>query len=347
LLALLYALYAFGYALFNPSKAPAVELGSSNSEPITKSEALTWFLFAPVGLIVGFILMLNVGIFGSQNVTVDSFSDAGQTASLRTNVGESCQEAMIDLHGIEAWETALAEQADIDEAGGIRESVKLTEEELQQAVLDKIDDAPPVGTGIAIGLLLMALVFAIARGVGPSADRRPLIVGTMGILLAIVIDIVLISPITTPGNTVLLLILPLMMIGYGVKHAAVSLGKNELLKVVFPPLVLIVAVLGSILGGITNPTPAAALGAGGAILLAAYRKLQDTGQSGKIILMATFAVVVMILVGVNFDLRVNIEVVTFENLIAFIVAKAAYLFAIFGILFGCWILFTNGVLSPV
>jgi TRAP-type mannitol/chloroaromatic compound transport system permease large subunit len=33
--------------------------------------------------------------------------------------------------------------------------------------------------------------------------------------------------------------------------------------VVFPPLVLIVAVLGSILGGITNPTPAAALGAGG------------------------------------------------------------------------------------
>jgi len=347
LLAVLYALYAFGYALFNPSKAPAVELGSSNSEPITKNEALTWFLFAPVGLIVGFILLLNVGIFGSQNVTVDSFSDAGQTASLRTNVSESCQEAMIDLHGIEAWETALAEQAAIDEAGGIAASVKLTEEELTQAVLDKIDDAAPVGTGIAIGLLLMALVFAIARGVSPSADKRPLIVGTLGILLAILIDILLISPVTTPGNTVLLMILPLMMIGYGLKHAAVSLGKNELLKVVFPPLVLIVAVLGSILGGITNPTPAAALGAGGAILLAAYRKLQDTGQSGRIILMATFAVVIMILVGVNFDLRVNIEVVTFENLIAFIVAKAAYLFAIFGILFGCWVLFSNGVLSPV
>jgi TRAP-type mannitol/chloroaromatic compound transport system permease large subunit len=52
------------------------------------------------------------------------------------------------------------------------------------------------------------------------------------------------------------------------------LGANELIRVVFPPLVLIVAVLGSILGGITNPTPAAALGAGGAIMLAAYRKLQ-------------------------------------------------------------------------
>jgi TRAP-type mannitol/chloroaromatic compound transport system permease large subunit len=52
-----------------------------------------------------------------------------------------------------------------------------------------------------------------------------------------------------------------------------------LLRVVFPPLVLIVAVLGSILGGITNPTPAAALGAAGAIMLAAYRKLsEETGQ---------------------------------------------------------------------
>ncbi len=347
LLAVLYGLYAFGYALFNPSKAPAVELGSSNSEPVSKSEALTWFLFAPVGLIVGFILMINVGIFGSQNVVVDSFSDAGQTASLRTNVSDSCQEAMIDLHGIEAWETALAEQAAIDDAGGIKESVKLTEDELREAILAKIDDAAPVGTGIAAGLLLMALVFAIARGVGPSADRRPLIIGALGILLALLIDILLITPVTSPGSTVLLLILPLMMIGYGVRHAAVSLGKNELLKVVFPPLVLIVAVLGSILGGITNPTPAAALGAGGAILLAAYRKLQDTGQSGKIILMATFAVVVMILVGVNFDLRVNIEAVTFENMLAFIIAKAAYLFAIFGILFGCWVLFSNGVLSPV
>ena len=50
---------------------------------------------------------------------------------------------------------------------------------------------------------------------------------------------------------------------------------------VFPPLVLIIAVLGSILGGITNPTPAAALGAGGAIMLAAYRKLQDDNDPAR------------------------------------------------------------------
>jgi TRAP-type mannitol/chloroaromatic compound transport system permease large subunit len=347
LLAVLYGLYAFGYALVNPSKAPAVELGSSNSEVITRSGALTYFLFAPIGLIVGLILLMNVNIVGSQSVIVDSFSDAGQTASLRTNVSESCQEAMIDLHGIEAWETALAEQATIDEAGGVAQSVKLTEEELEAAFLAKIENAAPIGTGIAVGLLLASLIFTTARGVALASNPQPLIIGAMGILLALVIDIVLITPVTSPGNTVLLLIVPIIMILYAAKHAAVALGKNELLRVVFPPLVLIVAVLGSILGGITNPTPAAALGAGGAILLAAFRKLQDTHQSGRIILMATFAIVIMILIGVNFDLRVNIGEVSFENMVAFIVAKSAYIFAMFGILFACWVLFSNGVLSPV
>jgi TRAP-type mannitol/chloroaromatic compound transport system permease large subunit len=76
--------------------------------------------------------------------------------------------------------------------------------------------------------------------------------------------------------------------------------------VVFPPLVLIVAVLGSILGGITNPTPAAALGAGGAMLLAAYRKLADKDKSGRRIIMTAFAIVIMLLIGVNFDLRVGL-----------------------------------------
>ncbi|WP_298291550.1 TRAP transporter large permease subunit [uncultured Litoreibacter sp.] len=347
LLAVLYGLYAFGYALVNPSKAPAVEMGSANGEPIRKSEALTWFLFAPIGLIAGLFLLLNVGVIGSQNVGVDSFSDAGETASLRTNVSDSCQEAMIDLHGIEAWEAALAEQKVIDDAGGVQKSVKLTPEELETAVLAKIDAAAPIGTGLAVGFLLMALVFTTARGVSPSSNPVPILVGFGGIVLGLLIDTLLVSPVTSPGNTFLLMIIPLVMIGYGVKHASVALGRNELLRVVFPPLVLIVAVLGSILGGITNPTPAAALGAGGAIMLAAYRKLQDNNQSGRIILMATFAVIIMILVGVNFDLRVNIDSVSFENMMAFLVAKAAYLFAMFGILFGCWVLFSNGVLSPV
>ena len=115
---------------------------------------------------------------------------------------------------------------------------------------------------------------------------------------------------------------------------------------VFPPLVLIIAVLGSILGGITNPTPAAALGAGGAIMLAAYRKLQDQGRSGNVIIWSTFAVIICLLMGVNFDLRVNQGGVTVETWVAFFIAYATYLYALFGLIFGCWVLFTSGVLTP-
>jgi TRAP-type mannitol/chloroaromatic compound transport system permease large subunit len=347
LLAGLYAAYAFGYALFNPANAPAVQLGASNSEALTRSESLTWFLFAPIGLIAGLILAINVGLIGSQSVVIDSFSDAGQGASLRTNVSDDCQLAMIDLHGQEAWDTAVAEQTALDDAGGVQQSVRLNEEELASALETKVAAAAPIGTGIGIGLLLMALIFTTARGVSPSAPSYPLMVGAAGLVLAILVDIVLVSPLTSPGNTFLLMLIPMIMMGYGAKHAVGRLGQNELLRVVFPPLVLIVAVLGSILGGITNPTPAAALGAAGAIMLAAYRRLKDNGQSGRLIIMATFAVIVMILVGVNFDLRMTDDGISFENLIGFLVAKSAYLFALFGLLFGCWVLFSNGVLSPV
>ena len=129
--------------------------------------------------------------------------------------------------------------------------------------------------------------------------------------------------------------------------AAGRLARNEIIRVIFPPLVLIVAVLGSILGGITNPTPAAALGAGGAILLAAYRRLHDEGQSGKLILQAAFAVVIMILIGINFDLRINRETVPAVDWIAFLAAQAAYHFAFFGMLYGCFVLWRAHVLSPV
>ena len=82
-------------------------------------------------------------------------------------------------------------------------------------------------------------------------------------------------------------------------------------------------------------------------MLAAYRKLRDDERSGKVIIYATFAIIVAILMGVNFDLRINVADVTVETWIAFAVAKAAYLFALFGLLFSCWVLFTGGVLSPI
>ncbi len=347
MLAVLYALYAFCYALLNPTKAPAVQMGSTNSEVITRNEALTWFLGAPIVLIGGLLLLSSAGVVGSQNVTVGSFSDAGETAALRTNVSDACQASMIELHGQGAWDTAVAEQDAIDAAGGVQQAQALSEEERAGLLVEKLRNAPPVGTGIAIGLLVLALVLTTAKGISPSSDPRPLWIGLGAVAAALLVDTVFISPLSTPGITFLWLLAPLVVILWACRYASELLGRNELLRVVFPPLVLIVAVLGSILGGITNPTPAAALGAGGAIMLAAYRKLKDEEKSGRIIIMVTFAVVIMILIGINFDLRVNKANVGLENWLAFIVAKAAYLFALFGLFYGCWVLLRSGVLRPV
>ncbi|GAA6199077.1 TRAP transporter large permease subunit [Aquicoccus sp. SU-CL01552] len=348
LLALLYAGYAFVYALLNPGKAPAVELGSASKEPITRGEALGWFLAAPIGLIGGVILLSSVGIVGSQDITVSSYSSIGEGASLRTNVNAECKAAMIELHGQSAWDQAVAEQAKIDASDEDTQSRKLSDEEVSQALADKIASTPPIGSGIATLIVLLGLVLVGGRGVSPSSDPKPLIIGAAGLLLVALVDLTLIGPTTSSGATWLLVALPFALALYGGRHAAARLATHDLIRVVFPPLVLIVAVLGSILGGITNPTPAAALGAGGAIMLAAYRKLQDQNRSGHVIIWSTFAILICILIGVNFDLRISqVGGVSAESWIAFFGAYGAYLYALFGLIYGCWVLFTGGVLTPI
>src|SRR6056297_2837973 len=347
MLALLYALYAFGYALFNPSRAPAVELGRANAEPLTRNEAFTWFVGVPTALVAGMLLLSQVNVIGSQNLQVDSFTDRGASASLRTNVSDTCKASMIELHGQEAWDEAVAEQKAIDEAGGQTESTRLTPEQIAKLVAEKEANAAPIGTGVATILLLLSLILVVARGVRPTAEQAPLLVGALGIVLALIADVLLIAPSTSSGVSLLILAIPYALALYGCSHGVVRLAQNELIRVVFPPLVLIVAVLGSILGGITNPTPAAALGAGGAIMLAAYRKLREEQRTGRTILMAALAVVVMLLLGANFDLRMSRETVPFEDRAAFLVAMAAYHFAMFGLLYACWVLWRTAVLGPV
>ncbi len=369
LLALLYALYAFGFALLNPSKAPAVQMDSNSNEIITKSDAVNWFLVAPIVLIGGVIVLGQVGFIGSQDVLPDSFSDAGQTASLRTNVSEACAAAMQELHGAEAWAQALAEQAKIDAAGGVEEARALSDAERAALLQSNIANAPLIGSGVAAGFLLLALILTTAKGIAPSWSPTPLWIGLGGVALALAVDALFISPVSTPGTTFLWLAIPLAIALYGCNYAVKMLGQNELLRVVFPPLVLIVAVLGSILGGITNPTPAAALGAGGAIMLAAYRKLKDQNRSGRIIIMSAFSMVIMIILGMNFDLRLTdlegyeggflsflqsvstgsngVAILLSESGIAYTLTMIAYLFAMFGLLYGCWVLLRAAVLPPV
>ena len=51
MLALLYALYAFGFALLNPSKAPAIQADGSDGSyyGAGRNELLMWSLFLPIG----------------------------------------------------------------------------------------------------------------------------------------------------------------------------------------------------------------------------------------------------------------------------------------------------------
>lgn len=348
MLSLLYAGYAFVFALFNPSKAPSVQLDADpNKRMSPQYHGVTWLLAAPVALVVLVVGMGQVGLVGSQSVIVDSFTDSGETAALRTNVSEECAASMIELHGQEAWQESVDMTAAIEAAGGVEQARALSPEERDERVLQRVDEASPIGTGIAIFAVLMGLMLILARGVAPYERIERLWLGAGGILLMLLVDIMLINPLTTPGTTLLLIAIPLAIAFVGLRDATRFLAGNEIMRVVFPPLVLIVAVLGSILGGITNPTPAAALGAGGAILLAAYRKLKDQGKSGRIVVMTAAAIVLNLLIGVNFDLRIGQEGILFENRLAYLAAMICFLFAMFGLLWSCGILFLGGVLSPV
>ena len=346
LLALLYALLALGYALVYPHRAPPVSAAARRSEAVSLRHALTWFLGVPAGLILAVVLAGFSGVVGDQDLAVDRYSGGLELAELRTKVPDRCKESMIELHGQEKWDRAVEAQSAIDSQEGAQRH-ELTEEELDAARAAKLAAAAPIGDGVATIFLILALIIVAARGTAATVDLKPFLIGAGGIALALAADAVLISPLTSSGATVLILAVPTALALYGCKHAVARLMKIELIRVVFPPLVLIVAVLGSILGGITNPTPAAALGAAGAIMLSGYRVLKEQNKSGKLIVVASFSIVIMILTGLNFDLRVSLESVALEDWIAFFVAQAAYSVAMLGLIYSAWVLLRHKVLPSV
>ena len=78
---------------------------------------------------------------------------------------------------------------------------------------------------------------------------------------------------------------------------------GAVLRALVPPIVLIVAVLGSILGGIATPTEAASVGAIGALLLAGLRLEPD--RSGWPVWLAIAAVVALLVLTAFVDLRLG------------------------------------------
>ncbi len=285
-LALLYAAYAFFYAMFRPSAAPPIKLTATDPDKFDvaahynhRSGLLILLALGPLFLCVAaWVALTSAGVVSSQSIA----SDSGLMS-----------------HGTMALVTG------------------------------------------AVFVLLLAYFFQ------PQFDRFPILVGLLGVVCYVLVDIFVLSAEDTSGKRFLAYGIPTLMILYGLKAAISRLQNIEVLRVVSPPVILIVSVLGSILGGVTSPTPAAALGAAGAIMLAAARLSDGKRSSSRIIIWAAFAIVILLLMRGNFDLRLTLDNITTENQIAIWVTMIAYHVAIFGLLYSCWELIGKNVMSAV
>jgi len=119
---------------------------------------------------------------------------------------------------------------------------------------------------------------------------------------------------------------------------------GRLLLALLPPLVLIVAVLGSILTGIATPTEAASVGAIGAILLGAAR-LEKTART--VVILTLLTLVVILGIANMADLRMHRELVPTSDKVYF--GAAILLTALFAAGLGYALLRTHksGVLGEV
>ncbi len=123
---------------------------------------------------------------------------------------------------------------------------------------------------------------------------------------------------------------------------SVSLGK--VLHALLPPILLIIAVLGSILAGVATPTEAAAVGAVGAILLAGYRLNEDRPWPVYLAGLSLIALLILI----NYvDLRVARTEIPTGDRIGIWVATGLCLVLAYGGLVSLWRVFHGDVLVPV
>ena len=119
---------------------------------------------------------------------------------------------------------------------------------------------------------------------------------------------------------------------------------KPVLAAFLPPIILVVAVLGSILGGIATPTEAAALGAVGAILMSGYK----TDKSKPMpVIVAGSSIVILLFLGGVFDLRMGREEIAFMDYIAFGISIPVMIAMIWGIADSFMRVYRNKVIHEV
>ncbi len=110
------------------------------------------------------------------------------------------------------------------------------------------------------------------------------------------------------------------------------------------PVILIIAVLGSILAGIATPTEAAAMGAIGATLLGGLRMGEE---SGRPIYAATIGLSILLILHGFFDLRQGRENVTAGDSAAMVIGAICCLAVVWGIAVSLWRIYHGGALHEV
>jgi len=126
---------------------------------------------------------------------------------------------------------------------------------------------------------------------------------------------------------------------------AESVVWGRLLRVLVPPIVLIVAVLGSILGGVATPTEAASMGAVVAFLLAALR-LAPARNNLPVIAGGLALAVLLVMAGV-LDLRLGRTTVGGAERAGIIIAAVLTLCTTVGLMASLWRLNRDGTVGEI
>ncbi|GGB58468.1 TRAP transporter large permease [Henriciella pelagia] len=125
------------------------------------------------------------------------------------------------------------------------------------------------------------------------------------------------------------------------------LTRKEILFGLGAPLVLIIAVLGAILGGVATPTEAAAIGVAGALLLSGLRLSTEKEILLQRLVIAAFAATLVILTVRNLtDLRLGVDTLSTEAIVGAMITMLAAVLLLIGIVASMFILHRQKQLQP-
>ncbi len=161
----------------------------------------------------------------------------------------------------------------------------------------------------------------------------------VGLYIAYVIGVALVRPEAAPA------------IPPQDRTQGVSAVMLKLLSALAPPLLLIIAVLGSILAGVASATEAASVGAVGATLLAGYRLCKDDEAVGsfarRLIPLSAASLFGLFVLTTQADLRLGRETLSTGDWLALSLAFALCAVIVAGLALSLWRTWVTDCLTPV